>query len=172
MVPKKSPLVMQTAAQCRLSEKYDVTILEIVRGNERISSGLRDCKFHEGDELLVRGSIHSIMEMNGVERLSIRSQIKYADQDLSSDEVMLAEAVVSPSASLIGGNLRDLNFRRRFGVNALAIKKQGETIRKRIGDIRLEAGDTLLVQGERAAVERLLEGKYSVNPSSALCLMG
>ena len=157
VVPKKSPLVMQTAAQCRLNEKYDVTILEIVRGNERISSGLRDCKFHEGDELLVRGSIHSIMEMNGVERLSIRSQIKYADQDLSSDEVMLAEAVVSPSASLIGGNLRDLNFRRRFGVNALAIKKHGETIRERIGDIRLEAGDTLLVQGERAAVERLLE---------------
>ena len=157
VVPKKSPLVMQTAVQCRLNEKYDVTILEIVRGNERISSGLRDCKFHEGDELLVRGSIHSIMEMNGVERLSIRSQISYADQDLSSDEVMLAEAVVSPSAALIGGNLRDLNFRRRFGVIALAIKKHGETIRERIGDIRLEAGDTLLVQGERAAVERLLE---------------
>ena len=159
VVPKKSPLVLRTSAQCRLSEKYDVTILEIIRGEGRISSGLRDCKFHEGDELLVRGSIHSIMEMNAVERLSIQSQLKYADQDLSTDEVMLAEAVISPSASLIGGNLRDLNFRRRFGVNALAIKKHGETIRERIDHIRLEAGDTLLVQGMRDAVERLLEDR-------------
>ena len=157
VVPKKSPLVLRTAAQCRLSEKYDVTILEIVRGEERIWSGLRDIKFHEGDELLVRGSIHSIMEMNAVEGLFIRSQLKYADQDLSSDEAMLAEAVISSSASLIGGNLRDLNFRRRFGVNALAIKKHGETIRERIGNIRLEAGDTLLVQGKRVAVEELFE---------------
>ena len=156
VVPKKSLLVLRTSAECRLSEKYDVMILEIVRGKERIWSGLRDTKFHEGDELLVRGSIHSIMEMNAVEGLSIRSQLKYADQDLSSDELMLAEAVISPSASLIGGNLRDLNFRRRFDVNALAIKKHGETIRERIGNIRLEAGDTLLVQGKRVAVEQLL----------------
>ena len=99
------------------------------------------------------------MEMNAVERLSIQSQLQYADQDLSTDEVMLAEAVISPSASLIGGNLRDLNFRWRFGVTALAIKKHGETIRERIGNIRLEAGDTLLVQGMRDAIERLLEDR-------------
>ena len=155
VVHKKSTLVMRTAAQCRLSEKYDVTILEIARGEERIWSGVRDTKLHEGDELLVRGSIHSIMEMNAVEGLSIRSQLKYADQDLATEDVMLAETVISPSASLIGRNLKEANFRHRFGAFVLAIQKHGELIRDRIGNIPLDAGDTLLVQGGRSAIESL-----------------
>ena len=156
VVHKKSSVVMRTAAEFRLRAKYDVTILEVHRGDERITSGLRNLQFHEGDELLVSGSIQSIMEMKSVEGLDIRSQLKYADQDLDSDKVMLAEAVIAPSAPLIGSTLNDANFRHRFGAFVLAIQKHGETIREKIGRIRLDGGDTLLVQGPRDAVERLL----------------
>ena len=104
----------------------------------------------------MRGSIHSILEMNAVEGLSIRSQLKYADQNLATEDVMLAEAIISPSASLIGRNLKDANFRHKFGAFVLAIQKHGELIRDRIGNIPLDAGDTLLVQGGRSAIESLV----------------
>ena len=149
VVEKKSSLVQRTPAESRLSEKYDVTILEIIRAKERIWSGFRDSKLHEGDELLVRGSIHSIMEMKELEGLSIRSQEKYADRDLMTEEVMLAEVMVSPGSSLIGRNLREANFRHHYGVFALAVQKHGETIKERVGNIRLDAGDMLLLQGRR-----------------------
>lgn len=157
VVSKKSPLIFRTPAESRLTEKYDVTILELVREGEPIWSGLRNAKFHEGDELLVRGAFQNILEMTAGEGLSIRSQLKYADKNLSTDEAVLAEAIISPSSSLIGGSLKDANFRHTHHVLALAIQKHGENIRDKIGNIRLDAGDTLLVQGTRNAVEKLAD---------------
>jgi len=155
VVDKKSSLVLRTAAESRLTERYDVTILEIVRHDEHLWTGLRDIKIQERDELLVRGSIHNILEMNRIEGLTIRSQLKYADHELTTDEVMLAEAIIAPSSTLIGRSLKEADFRHQHGVFALAIRKHGETIRQKIGNVRLDTGDTLLIQGRRDFVEKL-----------------
>ncbi len=155
VVDKKSSLVLRTPAESRINQRYDVTILEIIRGDERLWTGLRDVQLHEADELLVRGSIHNILEMSEIEGLTIRSQLKYADTELTRDDVMLAEAIIAPSAPLIGRSLKDADFRHQHGVFALAIRKHDETIRQRIGNVRLDAGDTLLVQGRRDFVEKL-----------------
>jgi di/tricarboxylate transporter len=155
VVDKRSSLVLRTPAEARINQRYDVTILEIIRGDERLWTGIRDVKLQEGDELLVRGSIHDILEMGAVEGLTIRSQLKYADPELTRDDVMLAEAIIAPSAPLIGRSLKDTDFRHQHGVFALAIRKHGETLRERIGNVRLAAGDTLLIQGRRDFVEKL-----------------
>ena len=155
VVDKKSSLVLRTPAESRINQRYDVTILEIIRGGERLWTGLRDVKLQEGDELLVRGSIHDILEMGSIEGLTIRSQLKYADPELTRDDVMLAEAIIAPSAPLIGRSLKEADFRHQHGVFALAIRKHGETLRERIGNVRLAAGDTLLIQGRRDFVEKL-----------------
>ncbi len=157
VVDKKSSLVLRTPAESRINQRYDVTILEIIRGDERLWTGIRDVKLQEGDELLVRGSIENILEMSHVEGLTIRSQLKYADPELTRDDVMLAEAIIAPSAALIGRSLKDVDFRHQHGVFALAIRKHGETIRERIGHVRLAAGDTLLIQGRRDFVSKLAE---------------
>ncbi len=155
VVDKKSSLVFKTAAESRLAERFDVTILEIIRGDERIWTALRDTKFHEGDELLVRGAIHEIMEMKSFLGLSIGSQVKYADRELETEEVMLGEVIIAPSSALIGQTLTDANFRHHYGVFALAIQKHGETIRDRVGNIKLDSGDTLLLQGRRDFMDKL-----------------
>ncbi len=155
VVDKKSSLVLRTPAESRINQRYDVTILEIIRGDERLWTGIRNIKLQENDELLVRGSIHDILEMGSVEGLTIRSQLKYADTELTRDDVMLAEAIIAPSAPLIGRSLKETDFRHQHGVFALAIRKHGETIRERIGNVRLAAGDTLLIQGRRDFVEKL-----------------
>jgi di/tricarboxylate transporter len=155
VVDKKSSLVLTTPAESRINQRYDVTILEIIRGDDRLWTGLRDVQLHEGDELLVRGSIHNILEMSEIEGLTIRSQLKYADPELTRDDVMLAEAIIAPSAPMIGRSLKDVDFRNQYGVFALAIRKHGETIRQRIGNVRLDAGDTLLIQGHRDFVQKL-----------------
>jgi di/tricarboxylate transporter len=70
---------------------------------------------------------------------------------------MLAEAIIAPGAPLIGRSLKEADFRHQHGVFALAIRKHGETIRERIGNVRLDAGDTLLIQGRRDFVQKLDE---------------
>lgn len=157
VVNDKSSLIDKTPVQADLASRYDVTILSIIRENEEIWAGLRDRRIHAGDHLLVRGSIQSIMEMNSMEGLAIRSQEKYADEDLPSEEAVLAEAVIAPHADLAGRTLKEANFRHKYGVFALAIKKHGETIREKVGKVRLNAGDTLLLQGRPGFVDNLAD---------------
>jgi hypothetical protein len=100
VVPEDSPLVGKSAAEARLNELYDVTILEIIRGDSHIRSGLRDAKLEAGDHLMARGAFDGIMEMKRSEGVAIRSEIKYADQELTTEDTVLLEAVVSTSATL------------------------------------------------------------------------
>ena len=147
VVNRKCSLIGKTPVECDLASTYDVTILKIIRGDEEIWTGLRDKQILEGDQLLVRGSIDNIMEMNAMEGLTIRSEDKYSEEYLEDEKGVVAEAVIAPSSSLIGMTLKEANFRHRHGVFALAIQRQGEAIRDKVGKVVLRAGDTLLLQG-------------------------
>jgi di/tricarboxylate transporter len=95
------------------------------------------------------------MELRQAEGLSSKSQTKFGDNTLTSDEVMLAEVMIPPGSQMVGRTLKDADFRHQHGVFVLAVQKHGEAIRERIGNIRFEVGDTLLVQGRRDFVEKL-----------------
>lgn len=160
VIGKNSPLIGRTPAECRINARYDVMILEIIRDGERIWSGIRDTKLHEGDVLLVRGTVEGFMAMKETEGVLIRSQEKFADQDLATEETVLAEGMIAPSSSLVGKTLKEAGFRRKYGVFALAIRKHGQTIHDKIGHIKLEAGDMLLLQGRRGYMEKLAEDPH------------
>ncbi len=162
VIPADSPLVGKSAAEARLNELYDVTILEIIRGDTRIHSGLRDAKLEAGDHLLARGALDGIIEMKRQENVAIHSEAKYADRELTSDKTVLLEGIVSPSSSLVGSTLQEADFRHLSGVFALAINKHGETLRDKVGKIRLDIGDTLLLQGRRGSVDHLADKPYSL----------
>ena len=157
-----SLLVGKSAAEARLNELYDVTIIEIIRGESRIHAGLRDAKLAAGDILLARGALDGILEMKEQEKVAIRAEAKYADQSLTSEETVLLEGIVSPSSSLVGSTLQEADFRHLSGVFALAVNKHGETLRDKIGKIRLDIGDTLLLQGRGGSVDHLADKPYSL----------
>ncbi|MFQ5627338.1 MAG: SLC13 family permease [bacterium] len=157
IVNENSSLIGKTPAECRINSRYDVTILEIIRNGERIWSGIRDTKLHVDDVLLVRGALSGFMSMKNSVGVSIRSQEKFADKDLATEETVLVEGILAPTSSLVGKTLKKAAFRRRYGVFALAIRKHGETIHNKIGHIKLEAGDTLLLQGRHGYMEKLAD---------------
>jgi len=157
VVSRRCSLIGKTPVECDLASTYDVTILKIIRGDEEIWTGLRDKQILEGDHLLVRGSIDNIMEMNAMEGLTIRSEDKYSEEYLQDEKGVVAEAVIAPSSSLIGMTLQDANFRHKYGVFALAIRRQGEAIRDKVGKVVLQAGDTLLLQGRPGFLDTFSE---------------
>lgn len=69
------------------------------------------------------------------------------DRSTSSDEVALIELAVSPQSELVGRSASDLLLRTSYGINLLAISRQGRRSTARLREMRLEAGDVLLVQG-------------------------
>lgn len=63
------------------------------------------------------------------------------------EEFDLVELVILPGSGLSGRTARNVNIRKRFGVNLLAISRQGSRIQSRVRSTTLRHGDVLLMQG-------------------------
>ncbi|MEH6355510.1 MAG: SLC13 family permease [Marinobacter sp.] len=66
---------------------------------------------------------------------------------LDEDDLQLMEVVVSPGSTLLGLSANHLGLRERYFLNVVAVARRGQRIQSRLGDIRFQAGDILLVQG-------------------------
>ena len=78
---------------------------------------------------------------------------------MSSEDVRLVEALIPPRSLLEGRSLKTLDFARRYRCIALALQRRGTILRSRLADIRLEAGDTLLIQCETREVQRMMRSR-------------
>ncbi|MDX5410429.1 MAG: SLC13 family permease [Thauera sp.] len=67
-------------------------------------------------------------------------------------EVTLMELVVRPEAVLIGRSARDLSLRTRYGLNLLAVSRNGNRSKSRLRTLKIQAGDLLLMQGPLEAL--------------------
>ena len=70
-----------------------------------------------------------------------------SDKPSPDNELVLMELVVRPEASLINRSARDLALRTRYGLNLLAVSREGTRARARLRTLKLRAGDLLLMQG-------------------------
>ena len=74
---------------------------------------------------------------------------------------VLAEVMVTPGSTMIGRTLEDIGFRYQHHCIVIGIQRRSQLLRQRLTEIRLEAGDTLLVQGRREDI-RALRGNHDV----------
>ena len=77
---------------------------------------------------------------------------KSDDDKSKTDEVVMQELVVMPGATLVNRSATNLDLRTRFGINLLAISRQGRRSIHRLRSTSLKAGDVLLMQGMPEAV--------------------
>jgi di/tricarboxylate transporter len=77
---------------------------------------------------------------------------KEDDKPAGSDEVVLGELAVLPQSNMVGRSASDVMLRSRYGVNLLAVSRQGQRSTARLRTMLLAAGDVLLVQGPPEAV--------------------
>ncbi len=152
-VSENSPIAGSTVAETRLREKSDLTIVGVVRGDETELVVSPNKPLHAGDKLLVTGRPTRIAQLLELGQVEVADRSPGAS--LESDEVTLLEAVLAPRSAAIGHSLRDLAFRKKYGLRALAIWRGGEPIRTGLPDIKLRFGDGLLLHGRRDKVALL-----------------
>jgi len=138
------------------AEESDVDVIEVIRGTKKFLTFGR-FTIESGDRLLVHGKISDLMKFKEKKGLSIRHDFVLQDSDLKGDRIVLAEGVLSPSSHLLNQTLEEINFKHRFGVVGLAISRHGKIIPEKVGKVRLEFGDTLLLQGEPEKINQLMD---------------
>ena len=70
----------------------------------------------------------------------------------SSDEIVLMELAILPGSALVGRSASDILLRTRYGINLLAISRQGQRSMARLRSLTFKAGDLLMMQGPPEAI--------------------
>ncbi|MEE8316549.1 MAG: SLC13 family permease [Syntrophobacteria bacterium] len=151
-----SPLIGQSIAGTSFREKYDLEVVEILRGSSRLLPSAQKTRLEAGDILLVQGDPQSLLQVQASQGVIIKA-LTVKDQDLEDENIVLVEAFIAPTSRLVDSTLKEVNFRQTFKANALAIQSHGRTIREKIGKITLEYGDSLLILTSRDQLETLKE---------------
>jgi di/tricarboxylate transporter len=155
-VAKKSPLIGKTWDKRRASRDTKVELIKVLRDDKAVSRPSRT-KIKEGDILLIHGHVDKLLAMKEALGLGVQVDVAMNDNELSSDRVGLIEALISPQSILKGHTLQASGFLRRFRCVVLAVQRRGKILRDRLTEIRLDSGDTLLLQVNRGDVSQLLK---------------
>ena len=145
VIQKNSQLINKTLKETNFNDTLDIEVLEIRRGEDKFQILLDEIHLKVNDILIVKGGLPNILKLRDSEGVGILPEVKLGDADLQSDDVLLAEAVVSSESSLAGKTLEELNFQQRFQATTLAIRRHGGPILEKLGRVRLRAGDLLLM---------------------------
>ena len=154
-VSADSPLVGRTCKERAVNKNYDITVLDILRDGKLISKNIRDTFIHPEDILFVRGSLENFLRMKEVEKVTMLTDEKLTQDELIHDDNTLVECLITNKTDLVGKSLMEINFRRRFGSFILAIRREGEILRKKIAHVVLQAFDTLLIYGPIEKIKEL-----------------
>lgn len=152
-LPADSPLAGRTLAQSRLGAVLGLNVVAVLRNQRTQLAPKPDTLLQAGDRLLVQGRLEPLANL-GRDHLLLEEGALEVDR-LVSSEMGIAEIWLSPGSSLVGQNLLQSGFRRRFGVNVLAVRHDDTIRRVDVRDRPLQGGDILLVQGSHAALEAL-----------------
>jgi di/tricarboxylate transporter len=107
-----------------------------------------------GDPRLVKGHRQSLASVEGLRGIEIEGE--HPDPGaLESEEIGLAEVVLSPRTTLVGRTLRNLHFREKYGLTVMAITRAGTVLRTGLRDLPLSFGDALLLYGPRRRLQVL-----------------
>jgi di/tricarboxylate transporter len=154
-VREKSSFVDKTWQEIKKDVDGEIHLIKLVRDDKAMWRPSQ-VRIREGDVLLVHGDVDKLISMKDEHGLDIQADLTMEDRKLSSDEVKLIEALVPPRSRLVGRTLRMVDFYRRYGSIVLGIQRRGKVLRDRLVDVRLDGGDTLLLQGDREDVSHLM----------------
>ena len=150
-----SPLAGATLGASRIGELIGLTVGGIVREGETHPAVSPDEIIRTGDKLLVAGESDRIASLLELGDIQFDSEVDASQ--LGSQDVALVEASLAPRCSLIGKTLEEISFRQRYGLQVLAVWRQGAPLRSRLVSLKLTFGDALLLQGSPDRIRMLAE---------------
>lgn len=164
-VPARSPISGLTLGALALRANYGLDVLELrmIEGRSLLKNVSQEAPtaastIDPGDVLFVRGSRDNVDRFVADYGLRMSDDDQNVRRNLRFYDIGLAEVVVLPDASILKDTIADLDFRKRFNVNILGVRRGGEYIIDNLGALSVRKGDVLLVQGTWQAI-----GEVSTN---------
>lgn len=153
-VPEESGVAGTPLGKLLERSRQDLRVVEVRRGVDLQLVRLPNLKLAPGDRLVVRGAAPQLKEFEtrlGLKLYNVGDPEHPVDEDhpLRAGDAVLAEMILLPNSGLIGATVREQRLSDRFGIAVLgAYRSTGRAMRheRDVADVRLAAGDVLLVQ--------------------------
>jgi len=142
----------------------DMTVRMIQRGEHPILPPFEDIALEPGDVIIIAATRQTLTASlkSGSKIFEGMLEERFAEGAGNGDapsrpggELTLVEAVVAPGSRMIGQTIEQIAFRHQTGCIVLGVQRRSRMIRTLLNDIRLEAGDVLLVLGKSANIQAL-----------------
>ncbi|MAJ68801.1 MAG: SLC13 family permease [Alteromonadaceae bacterium TMED7] len=138
-VSEDSELVGKTVEQNHLRNLPELFLVEVVRQGKLITPVSPDLSIQADDKLIFSGNVKNLDTLSHIKGLKT-----FAETDGILRE-NLTEVIVSNRAQIIGQTIKALGFRALFDAAVVAIRRDGEQLSGKLGEIKLQAGDFLLL---------------------------
>ncbi|MBW2095448.1 MAG: anion permease [Deltaproteobacteria bacterium] len=141
-----------------LKRRYLVNVVGIIEPPDfKLLSPRPETEVRSDIDLLVYGREKDVQRMAEEEGMTLKDELEIFKEDVSDTTSGTVEAVVAPRSPVAGKTLNQLNLQDRFRVTPLALYRHGETYRAEIGDLILNVGDAILIQGSWRRLKLLQE---------------
>lgn len=156
-IMESSSLVGKSLEQSDLGKTWGLTVVRIQREGESPSLPTADMVLHANDHVLVEGSRDKLISLTNSSGVQLILPHEIQDADIKYEDIELFEVILLPHSTMIGRTLTGMSFREKYDIQVLGISQHGRTSHVPPGQVRLLAGDQLLIQGKRDQV-MLLDG--------------
>lgn len=145
VIGQGSVLGGQSIEKAGLRNLAGVYLIEIIRGDRVFAAVSPHESLLEGDRLIFAGDVDSVVDLQNIRGLVYaEDQVFKIDGDRSSRNFV--EVILGRSFPYLGKTVRESQFRKKYGSAIVAISREGEHVKQRIGDIEFRKGDLLLLE--------------------------
>lgn len=153
-ITEEYPYIGKTIEEAGLRHLQGLFLFQIQRNNQIIAPAKPTQKLRVDDRLFFTGLPKTILELQKTPGLQLLKESTFDLKQYDASMIRPYEAVISASSPLIGKNVRNSKFRENYNAVIIAIHRNGTRIKKKIGDIILQSGDTLLLLAEQDFYKR------------------
>ncbi len=155
-IPEGSNLIGRPALEIELFKRDGVRLIDVLRGDASLRRDLAPVVIEAGDRVVLRTEVAELLG------LQANKDLRLVDK-LSSVQTETVEVLITPGCRMVGRSLGELRLRRRYGVYVLAAHRRNQNIGRRLDDLVVAVGDTLLLEGSAEDIARLAEDQDMVD---------
>jgi di/tricarboxylate transporter len=152
---RENPLIGQEAVAGLFPEMPGVTVRMIQRRDEVLLPPFDDVTLRLGDKVILAATRQVLTDLLKKSPKILTGLVAELDAEGAEGELTMVEAVVAPGSRIIGRTISQIRFRFQTNCVIVGIQRRSRMIRAEVAHIRLEAGDVLLILGDRADVRAL-----------------
>ncbi len=156
LVPHGSPLIGKSLSDAGLTRQRGYTVIDVIGKGGSFDPDYGEPSLSAGDRLVLRTSVTDFMGLRD-------AGTQHALEPIGTRNIRMMEGIVGPSSSYVGQRVADLNLRRLYDTYILAIHRQNENLAGNFDEVRLQFGDTLLLEGPPESLKRLFDRQELVN---------